>query len=77
MRGLPIPKRDIAIAVFFTADTRFGDHRVLNISKRPFGSVGEMDAVMITRWNSVVGAEDDVWHLDRAKDFLEYPLIHC
>jgi calcineurin-like phosphoesterase family protein len=51
------------MAVFFTADTHFGDHRVLNISKRPFGSVGEMDAAMIARWNSVVASEDEVWHL--------------
>jgi calcineurin-like phosphoesterase family protein len=51
------------MAVFFTADTHFGDHRVLNISKRPFRSVDEMDATMTERWNAVVGANDEVWHL--------------
>jgi calcineurin-like phosphoesterase family protein len=51
------------MTIFFTADTHFGDHRVLNISKRPFGSVAEMDAAMILRWNSVVASEDEVWHL--------------
>ena len=47
------------MTIFFTADTHFGDHRVLNISKRPFGSVAEMDAAMIARWNSVVASEDE------------------
>jgi calcineurin-like phosphoesterase family protein len=51
------------VTVFFTADTHFGDHRVLNISKRPFSSVDEMDAAMTQRWNAIVGAEDEVWHL--------------
>jgi len=51
------------MTIFFTADTHFGDHRVLNISKRPFGSVAEMDAAMIARWNSVVASQDEVWHL--------------
>src|SRR6476661_8927708 len=35
-----------SMTVFFTADTHFGDHRVLNISKRPFSSVDEMDALI-------------------------------
>jgi calcineurin-like phosphoesterase family protein len=51
------------MTIFFTADTHFGDHRVLNISKRPFGSVAEMDAAMILRWNSVVASQVEVWHL--------------
>jgi len=49
--------------VFFTADTHFGDHRTINIQKRPFASVAEMDAVLIARWNAVVGPDDIVWHL--------------
>src|SRR5215212_3607577 len=49
--------------VHFTSDTHFGDHRVLNIRPRPFGSVSEMNQVMIQRWNSRVGARDVVWHL--------------
>ncbi len=51
------------MAVFFTSDTHFGDHRVLNLYPRPFGSVAEMDAVLIANWNAVVGDEDEVWHL--------------
>jgi calcineurin-like phosphoesterase family protein len=51
------------MAVLFTSDTHFGDHRTLNIHKRPFGSVAEMDALLIERWNAAVGAQDEVWHL--------------
>ncbi len=49
--------------VFFTSDTHFGDHRTLNIHKRPFASVAEMDALLVERWNAAVGAQDEVWHL--------------
>jgi len=51
------------MSVFFTADTHFGDHRTINIQKRPFATVAEMDAVLIERWNTVVGPDDVVWHL--------------
>jgi len=48
---------------FFTSDTHFGDHRTINIHKRPFASVVEMDAVLLSRWNESVGRDDEVWHL--------------
>lgn len=51
------------MAVFFTADTHFGDHRTLNIHRRPFATVGEMDETLIAGWNAAVGPEDVVWHL--------------
>ena len=51
------------MAIFFTSDTHFGDHRTLNIHKRPFASVAEMDEAMIAAWNAVVREEDEVWHL--------------
>ncbi len=51
------------MAVYFTSDTHFGDHRTLNIHRRPFGSVAEMDSAMIAGWNAVVGPEDEIWHL--------------
>ena len=51
------------MTVFFTSDTHFGDHRVLNLYPRPFQTVAEMDAALIERWNAVVRAEDEVWHL--------------
>lgn len=51
------------MTIFFTADTHFGDHRTINIQKRPFANVAEMDATLIERWNAVVGPDDIVWHL--------------
>jgi calcineurin-like phosphoesterase family protein len=51
------------MARFFTADTHFGDHRTINIQRRAFASVGEMDALMIARWNAVVAVDDELWHL--------------
>lgn len=51
------------MATYFTSDTHFGDHRVLNLYPRPFASVAEMDAELIRRWNAVVEADDEVWHL--------------
>jgi calcineurin-like phosphoesterase family protein len=51
------------MAIFFTSDTHFGDHRVLNIRPRPFTSVDEMNDVLVQRWNSRIGKRDVVWHL--------------
>ena len=51
------------MATFFTSDTHFGDHRVLNLYPRPYASVAEMDADLVRRWNLAVGAEDEIWHL--------------
>lgn len=51
------------MTLFFTSDTHFGDHRVLNIGKRPFASVAEMDEALIDGWNARVRPEDEVWHL--------------
>jgi calcineurin-like phosphoesterase family protein len=64
------------MTVFFTSDTHFGDHRTLNIGKRPFGSVTEMDAALVANWNAVVGPEDEVWHLgDVARRAAEVPSL--
>ena len=51
------------MTLFFTADTHFGDHRTINIWRRPFADTTEMDALIIERWNAAVGAGDDIWHL--------------
>ena len=59
----------LVMTIFFTADTDFGDHRVLSHSKRPFGSVAEMGAAMHRCDGSLLWAsEDEVWHLG---DFAE------
>jgi calcineurin-like phosphoesterase family protein len=51
------------MTVFFTSDTHFGDHRVLNIWRRPYRSVDEMNEAIIARWNARVRPEDEIWHL--------------
>jgi len=51
------------MTIFFTADTHFGDHRTINIWRRPFANVAEMDALLIERWNKIVAEGDTVWHL--------------
>ena len=51
------------MAVFFTSDTHVGDHRTINIGRRPFASVGEMDEALVANWNEAVGPDDTVWHL--------------
>jgi calcineurin-like phosphoesterase family protein len=51
------------VAVWFTADTHFGHAGALSLYRRPFASVPEMNAAMVTRWNETVAFDDDVWHL--------------
>lgn len=51
------------MATWFTSDTHFGDHRVLNLYPRPFGTTAEMDAELTRWWNQTVSPEDEVWHL--------------
>lgn len=48
---------------YFTSDTHFGDHRVLNLYPRPYTSTAEMDQDLVRRWNEVVSPEDEIWHL--------------
>jgi calcineurin-like phosphoesterase family protein len=47
----------------FTSDHHFGHAGALGLYHRPFASVAEMDRQMIDRWNSVIGPDDEVWHL--------------
>lgn len=51
------------MALYFTSDTHFGDHRTLNIHKRPFHSTRDMDEELVRRWNAAVSADDEIWHL--------------
>jgi calcineurin-like phosphoesterase family protein len=62
------------MAIFFTSDTHFGDHRTLNIHKRPFASVAEMDEALIRGWNAAMSEGDEVWHLgDFARKLADVP----
>jgi calcineurin-like phosphoesterase family protein len=58
------------VTTFFTSDSHFGDHRTINIWKRPFASVAEMDRVLEDAWNAAVASDDEVWHLG---DFARKP----
>lgn len=64
------------MALYFTADTHFGDHRTINIHGRPFSSVSEMDEALVQGWNAVVGKDDEIWHLgDVARRASDVPAL--
>ncbi len=64
------------MTVFFTADTHFGDHRTINLQRRPFANTAEMDAALVARWNAAVGRDDIVWHLgDVARRAADVPAL--
>jgi len=51
------------MSTWFTADSHFGHAGAIGRFRRPFGSVPEMNEVLVARWNEVVGPQDTVWHL--------------
>lgn len=48
---------------FYIADTHFGHESVINMCKRPFSSIEEMDETLIVNWNSVVSPDDEIYIL--------------
>jgi len=54
---------DFDVVDFVTSDHHFGHLRISELAGRSFGSVDEMNAAMIDRWNAIVGADDVVLHL--------------
>lgn len=54
--------------VYFTSDTHFSQARTLELSRRPFADVTEMDLVMMSNWNKRVTDNDIVYH---AGDFID------
>lgn len=62
--------------LFFTADTHFGDHRTINIQRRAFAGVAQMDESLIADWNAIVGPGDEIWHLgDVARRAADVPAL--
>lgn len=63
--------------VLFTADPHFGHANIIKYCNRPFSSSGEMDEVLIERWNSKVGINDTIYVVgdftmgSNAKDYLK------
>lgn len=55
--------------IYFTSDTHFGSSRTLNLSRRPFSTVDDMDKAMLDNYNSKVTDDDIVYHLG---DFGDY-----
>lgn len=49
------------MTIWFTSDTHFGHSRMME--SRGFGSIDEMDEVLIDAWNVFVRPHDDVYHL--------------
>jgi calcineurin-like phosphoesterase family protein len=49
--------------IFFTSDTHFGHHNIIKYCGRPFKDANDMNESFIRNWNSVVGVDDDVYHL--------------
>lgn len=59
----PYPTFDFDQVAYVTSDTHFSHARINELATRPFGSVTEMDAELIRRWNRTVGPTDVVLHL--------------
>lgn len=49
--------------IWFTSDNHFGHENAITLCNRPFGSVEEMNEIMIERWNLKVKKNDIVYHL--------------
>lgn len=69
-----ISNRESSSREFFTSDTHFGAERTLELSKRPFMNVEDMDWTMVERWNTKVPPKAIVWHLGDFGDrsYLKY-----
>lgn len=48
---------------YYISDTHFCHENIIKYCHRPFSSIGEMNTVIIKKWNSKVKKEDTVFHL--------------
>ena len=58
--------------IYFTADTHFGSKRTLELSKRPFKNIDEMDKTILDNFNSILTENDILYHLG---DFGNYEMV--
>ena len=49
--------------IYFTSDLHFNAQRTIDISKRPFKSLEELNKTLISNWNSTVSKDDTVYIL--------------
>ena len=49
--------------IFATSDTHFCHDQPFIWQKRGFSNIDEMDETLVANWNSVVGEDDEVYHL--------------
>jgi calcineurin-like phosphoesterase family protein len=49
--------------IYFTSDCHFNAQRTIDISKRPFGSLEELNKTLILNWNKTVSKDDIVYIL--------------
>ena len=49
--------------IYFTADTHFYHTKILELNKRPFSNINEMNEILIANWNACVGYEDEIYIL--------------
>lgn len=48
---------------WYTSDHHFGHANIINMCRRPFHSVENMNKLMIQNWNEVVAPDDEVYYL--------------
>ena len=49
--------------IWFVADTHFGHANIIRFCNRPFGSVEEMNRILVSNWNDRVAPDDTVFIL--------------
>lgn len=57
---------------WFLSDTHFSQQRTLELSKRPFNTVEEMDLEMLSNWNKTVSINDTVYFLGDFGESFDY-----
>jgi len=62
-------EKTLSAKMFFTSDTHFSQRKSIEMSRRPFYGVSEMDDTIVSNWNKMVGKNDTVYHLG---DFGKY-----
>jgi len=63
--------------IWFTSDTHFTQERTLELSKRPFNNVREMDLNLISNWNSNVSYKDTIYHLGDFGNINIFDVLNC